>query len=89
MGSIRTLLKDSSGLGEGVATRTHFLNLGSGTGTGTTIIGGDKSIDKGQMISGNIDQILSANSSRLLTSEKGVIMSASITYSLEGEICQS
>ena len=38
MGTVRQLVKDSSGLGEGVAFRTHLLNLGSGTGGGDVTI---------------------------------------------------
>ena len=38
MGTVRQLVKDSSGLGEGVAFRTHLLNLGSGGGGDITLL---------------------------------------------------
>jgi len=38
MGNVRTLVKDSSGLGEGVSFRNHLLNLGSGIGGDITLL---------------------------------------------------
>lgn len=87
MPSFRELIKASSGLGEGVAVRTHLLNLG--TGAGTIILRGDKTVDKGQILSGTINRILSGNIIiPILTAEKGKILSGSINRKLEGSVCR-
>lgn len=87
MSSFRQLIKDSSGLGEGVIVRTHLLNLGAGGGT--VILRGEKTVDKGKILSATINRILSGNlTSPILTADKGRVLSGSINRNLEGSVCR-
>lgn len=58
-------------------------------GGGVTILRGEKTVDKGKILSATINRILSGNiTSPILTADKGRVLSGSINRNLEGSVCR-